>query len=70
MFRKYQMTLSVYNLDEDDQSGTFQFAIRHQQWKLIMGQTEERQMLTKLGQIIRKQIYAENPKFSSNDVVI
>jgi len=34
-------TSLVYNIDMDDQSGTFQIAIRHHQWKLIWGQTKE-----------------------------
>lgn len=31
----------VYNLDLDDQSKTFQFAVRKNDWKLIWGQTKE-----------------------------
>ncbi len=31
----------VYNLDLDDQSKTFQFAVRKNNWKLIWGQTKE-----------------------------
>lgn len=31
----------VYNIDLDDQSETFQFAVRQGRWKLIWGQTEE-----------------------------
>jgi len=31
----------VYNLDQDDQSRTFQYAVRQGGWKLIWGQTKE-----------------------------
>ncbi len=31
----------VYNIDIDDQSETFQLAVRQEAWKLIWGQTKE-----------------------------
>jgi len=34
-------TQLVYNIDMDDQSNTFQIAVRSHQWKLIWGQTSE-----------------------------
>ncbi|XP_023320884.1 arylsulfatase I isoform X2 [Eurytemora carolleeae] len=36
-----QREILVYNLDLDDQSKTFQFAVRKNNWKLIWGQTKE-----------------------------
>eukprot|EP00090_Calanus_glacialis_P012886 TRINITY_DN21515_c0_g1_i1.p1 TRINITY_DN21515_c0_g1~~TRINITY_DN21515_c0_g1_i1.p1 ORF type:complete len:501 (-),score=111.45 TRINITY_DN21515_c0_g1_i1:46-1548(-) len=38
---KSARTSMVYNIDMDDQSETFQMAVRYNSWKLIWGQTKE-----------------------------
>jgi len=38
---KSARTSMVYNIDMDDQSETFQLAVRYNSWKLIWGQTKE-----------------------------
>ena len=64
---EFQRKSFVYNIDMDDQSPNFQFAIRNNQWKFLWGQPEKFIVNKRPKNVLKLYNLADDP-FEANDV--